>query len=177
MAGSCEVRYEVNPSAPRRSTTSTQARLCGNRPSLEVLKSRNYDRCSREAEYHAGLPGSLGCTASSTQCAEVWSRAALTRVMGCGDRKDFLMLGSFASSKVIANLHLHNNSEAVMDSFVRLDLLEARPLNSHFSPPESTRTLNELRYLYSAGQDVTPLVSSTQLNLRIVNLTLHLLLY
>nr|CAD7399677.1 unnamed protein product [Timema poppensis] len=154
LMGRCEVLYEI--SQLPKSYTNTNPdwlpmfQICGSREFLEITKTFNYSNCESSSEYHFGLPSSLNCNPSSNQCGNFWKRTFVNRVIGCGDRHDMLILGSISSSRQIVNLHLHENSEASINSYLNISLASIKSLSRYFALPTKTILIKPLKYHHTS---------------------------
>ncbi|XP_068082316.1 vitellogenin isoform X2 [Anabrus simplex] len=161
VSGRCEMRYQINevPKSIMLANPDWAARedLCGSRPFIEVTKIRNYSNCDKNPEYHFGLPASPHCHTDNHYCGDLWTRASFSRLIGCGSRQDFMLLASVSTNRMVANLHLHNGTEAAVNSYVNLTLVSAKPQTHRLGLPTSpTRRLQSLTYRYSVPYSQVP---------------------
>nr|CAD7255934.1 unnamed protein product [Timema shepardi] len=77
-------------------------------------------------------------------------RTFVNRVIGCGDRHDMLILGSISSSRQIVNLHLHENSEASINSYLNISLSSIKSLSRYFALPTKTILIKPLKYHHTS---------------------------
>ncbi|CAG2053201.1 unnamed protein product [Timema podura] len=154
LMGRCEVLYEISQLPKSYANTNPDwlplVQTCGSREYLEITKTFNYSNCESSSEYHFGLPSSLNCNPSSNQCGNFWKRTFVNRVIGCGDRHDMLILGSISSSRQIVNLHLHENSEASINSYLNISLASIKTVSRHFALPFKTILIKPLKYHHTS---------------------------
>lgn len=70
-------------------------------------------------------------------------------MVGCGEKNSFMLLSSVSVSVINTQLHLQNNSQAVVNSNVNITLLSALELRQKFNPPQNKDTVKNLLYSYS----------------------------
>nr|CAD7592700.1 unnamed protein product [Timema genevievae] len=81
---------------------------------------------------------------------KVTERTFVNRLIGCGDRHDMLILGSISSSRQIVNLHLHENSEASINSYLNISLASIKTVSRHFALPIKTILIKPLKYHHTS---------------------------
>uniref|UniRef100_A0A1B6KR29 Vitellogenin domain-containing protein n=1 Tax=Graphocephala atropunctata TaxID=36148 RepID=A0A1B6KR29_9HEMI len=147
VGGRCEVVYEV-VQLPKQLTPHNN-RLCVDQQFWEITKTRNYSNCEVLSEDHSHLP-LRDCTPGGSNCGQFWTRASVTQMIGCGKKNNFLLLSSVSSSVINAQLHLQNNSEAVLNSNLIIKLVSTSNLDQKYKPPQTVQTIKSLLYSYTA---------------------------
>lgn len=75
-------------------------------------------------------------------------------MIGCGEMNNLLLLSSVSASVKNAQLHLKNNSQAVVNSNLNITLTSVLDLKRKFNAPQDKQTMQTLLYSYDATPKV-----------------------
>ncbi|XP_059469237.1 vitellogenin-2-like isoform X2 [Neocloeon triangulifer] len=161
IVGRCEVMYEFSPLAKTLVNRDNPQwfKICGKtREFVEVTKTWNYTNCEHLAQSNYGVPNIKNCVPGGNQCGNLWKRSSLTRVVGCGDKRDMIRLNTVSSSKILSSLRLQPedddksrpNSQATVGSYLNLTLVSVQPysVDKRILPPKNPVALEGIKYQY-----------------------------
>ncbi|CAL7934467.1 unnamed protein product [Xylocopa violacea] len=153
VGGRCEVRYDMTPLSDSmvhsRPNLVLVPRLKGDGQYIEIVKSRNFDRCVQRVNYHFGITGTTHWEPGSNSNGEFLARSSTSRIIISGTLKSFTIQSSVTVSKIEISPRLYDNKNGLVVSMVNLSLGDVKKIAKPLHKPNTPESTGNLVYLYN----------------------------
>jgi len=156
VMGKCETIYSITKLPEHQirefeEKEKTEGKACEGQGYYEILKTKNFDRCTEHPTYVRTFgvdPKSDGSGASTLP-----SHSSVTRMIVCGSRGDIILRKVVTENKIVSggSDRMDTKESLQITSVSTLELVSVEPLREELSGPSSPEEYASLVYEYPSG--------------------------
>lgn len=152
VGGKCEVLYDIQPLSDYVARMKPQLvplpNLKGDGRHIDIVKTRDFDRCQQRMGYHFGISGSNKWEPGSNKNGQFLSKFSTSRVVISGSLKRFVIQSSVSTSKVAVSPRLYDDQTAIVISRMNVTLASMKTIGKHIPSPADPESTGNLVFVY-----------------------------
>lgn len=153
VGGKCETTYDITPLSEsvlvRQPELVPMPHLKEDQWHMEIIKNRNYSKCSQRVDYHFGLTGKIKMEAGANANGNFLTRSSMSRVIVSGNLKRFTIQSSVTENKMFASPRLFDNYPGVVYTKMNLTLVSFKDVGTPLPDLENPESIGNLVYTYN----------------------------
>ncbi|XP_076766164.1 vitellogenin [Xylocopa sonorina] len=153
VTGRCEVRYDITPlldtTVHERSDLHVEPRLKTDGQYIEIVKTRNFDRCAQRVNYHFGITGTTHWEPGSNRNGEFLTRSSTSKILISGTLKSFTIHSSVTVDKIAISPRLFDDKNGLVASMMNLTLGDVKKISKPMTKPNIPESIGNLVYVYN----------------------------
>ncbi|XP_078036187.1 vitellogenin [Augochlora pura] len=152
VSGKCEVRYDITPLPDfiirLKPDLVPMPKLKGDGHHIDIVKTKNFERCEQRMGYHFGLSGMNKWEPGSNSNGQFLSKSSTSRVIISGSLKKFVIQSSVTTSKMLVSPRFYDDQIGIVVSRVNLTLANMKMISQHLPSPADAESTGNLVYVY-----------------------------
>ncbi|XP_029035514.2 vitellogenin-like [Osmia bicornis bicornis] len=152
VSGKCEVHYDITPLAEHvihmKPELVPKPELKGDGLHIDILKTKNFDRCDQRMNYHFGITAQTNWEPGSNKNGKFLSKSSTSRIVISGNLKRFTIQSTVTTSKMFISPRLYDNQKGSVVNKMNLTLADVKKISNPLTPPSNPESTGNLVYVF-----------------------------
>ncbi|XP_076672909.1 vitellogenin [Andrena cerasifolii] len=153
VGGKCEVLYDITPLPDHMVHAKPELvpmpHLKGEGQHLDIIKTKNFNKCDQRMAYHFGITGHTDWEARTKENGKLLSKSSSSRIIISGKLKHFAIQSSVTTTHMFVTPRFYEYQNGIVISKMNLTLQNMHRISNSLSSPRNPESTGNLVYIYN----------------------------
>ena len=153
VGGKCEVLYDITPLPDHMVHAKPELvpipELKGEGQHLDIIKTKNFNKCDQRMAYHFGITGHTDWEARTKENGKLLSKSSSSRIIISGKLRHFAIQSSVTTTHMFVNPRFYEYQNGIVISKMNLTLQNMDRISNSLSSPSNPEPTGNLVYTYN----------------------------